>query len=795
VVNTSYKSCFAGQASPAKRVQNAVARPRLGRKIGWLVTSALAALTATPHAAWAAAPPAAGSSVPTSVSEVVVTAEKRESTVQKTPLSITAVAGEDLQARGLTSAQDIVRAVPGIAVSSAGPGQAQYEIRGLSADGGESPTVGFYLDETPITPPALASSGKSEVDPDLYDLARAEVLRGPQGTLYGAGSLGGTVKLVTNPPDFSGFYGSAQTALSGTDGGGLNYLAKGMVNIPLVEDKAALRVVGDYSHDSGWISRIVEPDFPQPNADGSRGDVLSSPTQIVHRGENDEDLVGVRAALLLKPTDRLTLTPTIFVQRTRQGGMNASDAPPGGMAHYQPFDVAEPYSDRFIVYALTANYAFDDVSVTSATSYWKRHTTQLQDCSEQVAGLFGLATSDFGPCQAYELDYTRQFSQELRLASTGSGRFQWIVGAFYSDFFAGFQMSTDTPDLATDAGGAFGTSNLFSTHGDNTIKQKAVFVHASYDLGRGFKIEGGARYYAYRSAFFGAATGFVFGPDGIIHQGAASASGVSPMVNLSWSRDRNLLLYASAAKGFREGAANIIVPTDNSPLGLMCSDSLKQVGLTSAPASFNPDTVWSYEAGEKARLFDGRVTFDSDAFYIVWSKIQQPVGLSCGESFIANGPTATVKGAEAEIQAQLTPNLSLSQSVGYAYAAFNQDYAPAAVVKGQVLYDAPRWTLSTNLRYRRPLGPFDLVAQAQNSFQSSSLDVTYQVNRLPSRDLTNVRVGVATKAWSAYAFVNNIFNVHAVMDEQGMITVMGPNFNREVISQPLTAGVELDANF
>src|SRR5580698_4305107 len=196
-------------------------------------------LAAPPASALAAGSPTGASTV----GELIVTATKRESTVQKTPISVTAVAGRDLQSRGVTSAQDIVQSIPGIAVASAGPGQAVYEIRGLSADGGESPTIGFYLDETPVTPPVGATTGKSDIDPDLYDLSRVEVLRGPQGTLYGAGSMGGTVKLVTNPPDFRGFHGSAESIVSGTEGGSLNYAEKAMLNAPIIDDKLALRVV------------------------------------------------------------------------------------------------------------------------------------------------------------------------------------------------------------------------------------------------------------------------------------------------------------------------------------------------------------------------------------------------------------------------------------------------------------------------------------------------------------------------------------------------------------------------
>ncbi len=737
-----------------------------------------------------------------SLQEIVVTAEKRESTVQKTPLSITAISGEDLQGRGLTSAQDLVRAVPGIAVSSAGPGQAVYEIRGLSADGGESPTIGFYLDETPITPPAAATTGKSAIDPDLYDLARVEVLRGPQGTLYGAGSLGGTVKLVTNAPDPSGFYGSAQTTVSGTVGGGLNYGQKAMINLPLVSDVLALRIVGTYGYTSGWIDRIVLRDFPlESNGGLTRGNVLGSAASAIHHGVNDERLTGGRVALLIKPTDALTITPTIFYQNIGQGGMNAYDGVPGTLAHYQPFDVAEPYSDRFTVYSLPVSYAAEKFTITSASSYWARTSTQTQDASEALQNALGIPVFDtaaggIGAARGQEIDTTNEFSQELRLASNGDQRLQWILGAFYSNFFS--QLDTGAPyvpGLATAAGGAFGTTNLAHVISPLRVKEEAGFVHTTYRLNHGFKIEAGARYYSYQSAVSSSANGFAYGGDTpVLNTASASASGTNPMVNVSWTPESGPMLYATAAKGFREGAGNFPIPTTGA-VGSVCLADLQAIGRTSAPALFDPDTVWSYELGEKGRLFDGRVTFNSDLFYIVWSKVQQLVALSCGLSFTANGPNAAVKGGEAELQAKITHDLTLSQSVGFANAAFSQSFPAAAIVAGQPLLDAPRWTSSTSLRFEHPLGPFTFLAQAQNSYQSTSYDLSYQLNRLPGRDLTNVRVGLETGKWTTDLFVNNAFNRHYPLENLNLLTFTGPDFNRVASNQPLTAGLEVNVKF
>jgi hypothetical protein len=171
--------------------------------------------------------------------EIVVTAEKRQETIQSTPISITAITGPELQARGITSLQEAVGLIPGISMKTTGPGNTEYAMRGLASTGGESPTVGVYLDDTPVTPPSNATDGKSVISPNLYDLARVEVLRGPQGTLYGAGSMGGTIKLVTNQPQLSTFAASAEAITSHTDASGWNYGGNAMLNIPLISDTLA----------------------------------------------------------------------------------------------------------------------------------------------------------------------------------------------------------------------------------------------------------------------------------------------------------------------------------------------------------------------------------------------------------------------------------------------------------------------------------------------------------------------------------------------------------------------------
>src|SRR3989440_622549 len=326
--------------------------------------------------------------------EVVVTAEKRESTVQKTPISVTAIEGTALQAGGVTDMLTLAQQVPGISFKTSGPGQTEFEMRGLTSTGGESPTVGFYLDDAALTPAAMAQNGKTVIDPSLFDLNRVEVLRGPQGTLYGAGSMGGTIKLVTNQPDPRAFAASVEGTGSGTSGGGFNHTENLMLNVPLMQDVVALRLVGTDKRIDGWTDRVVLNPFPiEVNNSTARGNVAAAPPGAQIPRSNWEDLRGGRASLLAQPNDRFSATLGYMHQEITQDSPNTIDGPPLSQAHYQPFDVAEPFSDRFNLYTLTLKYDFDSFQLVSASADWDRQQNQTQDISEAmqfyIGGVFG----------------------------------------------------------------------------------------------------------------------------------------------------------------------------------------------------------------------------------------------------------------------------------------------------------------------------------------------------------------------------------------------------------------------
>ncbi len=418
------------------------------------MTSVLLCVATIVAANAAFAQTATGSAADSSLQEIVVTAEKRSSTVQDTPISITAVSGEQLQQQGIDDLQSIVQSIPGLSMRTSGPGQTELEMRGLSSSGGSSPTVGFYLDDFPLTSPAASLVGKVVIDPDLYDLNRVEVLRGPQGTLYGSGSMGGTVKLVTNSPQFDKFEGSVDAFGSGTVGGGFNRGANVMLNVPIIDDALAMRVVGTDKYRDGWITRYVEPEFPLPTNPGpcgpgwpgcTRGDVLAvTPSEITPR-INWERLLGGRIELLAQPLTGLSVEATAMYQRITMGDYDEYDLPPGiPNARYQPNNFDEPISDEFRLFGLTVNYDLGFAQLTSATAYFDRVESQTQDTAEALYSLiplYGYPVTQFYPSPFNETDLTRQFSEELRLASSGNGPWRWIAGAFFSHFESIFDES------------------------------------------------------------------------------------------------------------------------------------------------------------------------------------------------------------------------------------------------------------------------------------------------------------------------------------------------------------------
>jgi iron complex outermembrane recepter protein len=791
--------------------------------------------------------------------EVVVTAEKRTSTVQDTPISITAISAADIAARGLTDFNSLAVSVPGIAMRTSGPGQTEFEMRGLNSSGGNTSMVGFYLDETPLSSPASAQVGKVVIDPNLYDLDHVEVLRGPQGTLYGSSSMGGTVKLVPSMPKLGEFDASGETVVSHTeDGGNMNTAVNGMLNIPM-GSSAALRVVGSSSYTSGWISRNVIQDgavlADGPSYPGAAFPAVSRPANfytaplaVSYGGANDTTISGVRATLLWEPIENLSITPMIMYQRTEQGGSNTVDVAgtnyqnpsvPPVLAHYEIFDTPEPQLDRFTLGSLKIEYQFDSFSVTSATGNWNRHLLVSQDGTEENAsaltpgapydasagGIGPTGPNPYGPGVS-ERDYTSQFTEELRLTSKGNGPFKWLVGYFYQDLSSEWSMYSLNPEFT-------GNENIYVDFQPQTIIQNAFFGDFTYNFTSAFSANVGLRHYSYNldqsNEEFGVFT--VYGGAGLGNTkpyyttASQSASGTDPKFNLSWKITPDALLYATVSKGFRLGGANQPIPVASPPsppanpvlVGNECGLQSKLLliplsacssanGLLQAPATFASDSVWSYEIGEKADFLDRRLQLNTSVYYEQWRNPQLATNLA-GFGITVNGADAHIYGLETELEALLGAGFELSANVGYIHSSFQEDSPITGYSEGMAIPDTPKWTTGIVLSNRQPLGnDLEGVGSLEFNYVGSRTTAPYGVTitllnvnesliNLPSYELLNLRYGVQTEHWSATAFVTNLANKIFLLDPQPQINLQTQAYTRYTINQPRTVGLDFTYRF
>jgi len=759
--------------------------------------------------------------------EVVITAQKRASTVQETPISIAAVSGDDLRARGVPSLAALAQGTPGVSLKSEGPSQTEIEMRGMTSSGGNSATVGFYLDDIPLAGPASAQNGHVVIDPDLYDLNRIEVLRGPQGTLFGSGSMGGTVRLITNQPNLSQFQSTAQSVLSGTDGGGFNHKDSLMINLPLIDDTLALRVVGAENHTSGWIDRIVVNPFPLAggNPVGTvRGDVQNAPIANRYPGSNAYQTYAARVTLLWKPTDDLSITPSYFHVSSTQNGISAYDSAPGSLAHYQPFDIAEPLTDSLAAYSLNVNYRFPLFDLTSSAARWSRHSTQVEEASEAFnnplegitynsnnglpnPGYYGPSGS--GPEHGIESDPSHQFSEELRLTSTENGRLRWVTGLYYSDFYSLWNFNGTTPnyaafmDLGTLAPAT--TPNWFDSYSPTTLKQYAGFGDATYALTDELDVDVGARvnHYDYRfsSCISGWGSGNGAATPSCSGRIALASTSFNPKLNLSYKFSPDLMMYATVASGFRPGGGNAVYPTTGAAWG----GAFKQQGYTGGkwPTSYEPDRVLSYEVGEKARMLDRRLTVNASVYYEDWRHVQL-------ESFPndwalnINGNYAHIYGADIDMRADLGSGLQLEVAAGYLYEYLDGG-AHWVIAPVHKLPDVAPVSGNAALSYTKALGgAYTLTARLEATYTGPRYSISFPdpyeftgtYIQLPSYTLANIRMGVEFRdKWSATAFVNNVTNKHAQLESMFTENEPQPSFTRIETNQPLTAGIDLSYRF
>ena len=716
------------------------------------------------------------------IGEIVVTAQKTNESLSKVPISISAVSGAALEEQHIMDYADLSRAVPNVSFSSfGGPGQSNIEIRGISSQAGSS-TTGIYLDDVPISVQNIYTTGSTE--PRFFDIDRVEVLRGPQGTIWGAGSMGGTIHFVSNQPNLVTFSGSAHSSVGGTEGGGVNYEADSVANLPLVDGVAALRIGALFDHLSGWIDRF--PVGPYGTPDGPL-----AATKI-----NTVDTAVVRATLEWRPADGLTITPAIFLQRVSTGGQDTF-----GLAlpeFESPTLVPEKSRDQYAMSSLTVKYDFGRAELTSVSGYfWRTDDRNIDGTvydSGFIGGQFGLLSqfpnNTAGAAAIAALAAPVQFNtnvnqvhEELRLASKPDpdDHWSWIAGMYYARTRTGLLDNEHIPGFRSTFETYYGdtTENLLGDPFTNDLvyyafsefvnTQKAVFGQLTYMPAPGLKLTAGARYEAATENLAFTTSGYLAGgtPPS---SGAAQGNATTPRFAISYEASADTMVYASAAEGFRDGGVNRPVPIP------LCSADLAQLGLTQAPPAYNSDKLWSYELGAKTRALENSLVLSAAVFDIRWNNIQTDIVLpTCTFDIKDNIGSAESKGVELELNERFTEHLRMTFGGNYTSAKMTDPVTILGVQKGDHVPGVPEYTLATSLEYTQPVGAGargQLSANAQ--WVGPSQGVIYHGDpdfSRPGYFVMGANAGVKWSQLDLSFFVTNLLNQNKIIQRPDIALV------------------------
>ncbi|WP_265312575.1 TonB-dependent receptor [Sphingomonas lycopersici] len=676
--------------------------------------------------------------------DVVVTASKRDEKLRDVPSAITVLDGNKLDNLGVRSVRDYATLTPGLTVQEDGnPGSGKVFIRGLQTGAlQQSATTVFYLDDVPFTS-SSANGGGAFIAPDteLVDLDRIEVLKGPQGTLYGASSLGGVIRLISKRPDPSRFSGSARTEVSAVDGGGVGYLANATINLPLVSDRLALRATGFYRRLPGFVDNI---------GTGSKN-------------VNESDSKGVRLALGWTPSSRLTIDVVGQLQDTDTKGLTLQDDVPGtftplyGHRQYSQFFDA-PAKVRYRLVSATGRYdvGIGRIIATGAYSESRLHTeNDFSTTYVPLFPLFGLLGFHYpaNTGAAYENTIPQKKSTaELRFVSNRLGPIEFIVGGFYTHERASIATDIVARDIATNRQLPAPLGSILSSPIEDTYEELSAFGNMTVYLKDNLDITGGVRFANYKEDFSLVYSGVSLG-------GATLATpernirddNVSYLATLRWRPTNNLSLFLRAASGFRPGGPQpaIIIPPG---------------GQT----EISPDTVWNFEAGIKGDFLDKRLSLEASVFHIDWNNIQLYTNYQ-NQALLANAGKAKVDGFE--IAALVRPNdlLTVGANAGYSNARLTEvDPGVSAGAIGAAVGDpipqTPRWTVSVTADQLVPLGG-DLQGQlgATLRFQSEWFtsfpgSVVSPDVKLPSIATVDLRAGVSFQRYQVQFRVENVLN-------------------------------------
>ncbi|MDE1146478.1 MAG: TonB-dependent receptor [Azospirillaceae bacterium] len=702
--------------------------------------------------------------------EIVVTATRREEKLSQVPASVAAFTQEKMDVQGVRDIDDIARLTPGLNFTRQNyftGSNTNISIRGIQSDVGAA-TTGIYVDDVPIQVRALGFSSANTY-PKIFDLQRVEVLRGPQGTLFGAGAEGGAVRFITPQPDLEKYSGYARSEVAFTDGGDPSYEMGAAVGGPIVQDKLAFRASAWYRRDGGWVDR----DDPATGA-----------TQQANA--NYQTSKAGKLALTWAPTENIRVTPSLYYQdvyTNDTSGYWEQLSNPGDGQYRTGYTLQQPAHDRYYLPSLTVNADFDGFSLTAVTAYFDRNEHETRDYTNFDAELIGTpyVTLPGQHAPGYFQDKQDNFSQEVRLQSTGSGPFTWVAGAYYGhEHQVSTQLNQDhymNTLIENATGGLYDVASwygvpylagdyLYDSRTESTTEQIAGFGQVDYAITDALKATVGVRVAHIRLTHSQEAAG-PFAGGTIDESGASTETPVTPKFGLTYQVDPDSMVYATASKGFRPGGAQTAVPAS------FCGADLTSLGLTKSPTTYDSDTTWSYELGTKNSLLGGRVQTELSGYWINWSNVQRSIYLSkCGSSYITNAGSITSKGMDLSVQGKVTHNLTLGVVLGYNDATFDQTVlgGSGAVLadKGEAAYTGPKFTMTISGQYDFTLSDrYDGYARIDYSYAGPSPQQDTQIYSYdpmltvaPDISTINIRTGVKVDGTDVSFFVNNLTNTH-----------------------------------
>ena len=657
------------------------------------------------------------------IDEIVVTAQKREERLIDVPVAITAISDRTLERTGADSFEDYLGMAPGVQFAGIS-GNRAITIRGITTamySANTQSTVDLLFDDAPSLNRYYS---RFNTDFRLIDVERVEILRGPQGTLFGSGALAGAVRIVNRKPKADRYEASADASISSVDSGGTSHDLKAMVNLPLATDKLALRVVGYEVRDAGFVDNIV-------------------------RNEKDVNFVrsyGGRAMLSFTPDDRLNLTAWAWHQRDRSGGDFATFLNPADGGKYQSgsVDPEDAEKARATLLNFTASYKFNRFDLVSSSSYMDRDGRINRDYTT----FWQVRRQYFGDVTDYSTAKTEMFNQEVRLSSSTKSPFQWLIGAYYLD------QDVDVNYLRTIAG--FGAAKNYSSDIISSLRVKpsirefAGFGEVNYTFLDQLTITAGARWFDNQLEFSSVRGGFEGGAPTPLSK--AHEQAVTPRFALAYKPYDDLNIYLQAAKGYRTGQANF-------------SSLADPVTGVFPPASYGPDSLWNYEIGLKTRLYGGKVQLNVAAFYIDWKKIQ----LTRRNSFTTytdNAGNARSQGVEAELTITPVKGLTIGISPSYTDAKLTSVADQSTVQPGE-LPGSPKWSVSNYMQLARPLSPsVDAFVRLDHRYVGSK---RFQLEAVPYKpaerseayNLINARAGIEVGRFGIDLFVDNLTNSSA----------------------------------